>query len=90
MSMKNAAISVLGEICKPGTQKCLIRGQPVPCNQTDQGRGRNTSHLRESTLTVQNEELPSGAEVLLEGSLLGVKSHLETGYVIKLSVEYSR
>lgn len=79
--MKNAAISVLGEICKLGPQKHL-RGQPVPCNQTDQGRGCNTAHLRESTLTAQNEELPSGAEVLLEGCLLGVKSPMEMSVIL--------
>lgn len=60
-----------------GLRKCL-RGQPVPCNQTDQRQGHNTSHLTESILTIQSEELPSGAKVLLEDPLLGVKSNLET------------
>lgn len=39
-----------------GLRKCL-RGQAVPCNQTDWRQGHDNSHLRESILTVQNEEL---------------------------------
>lgn len=74
--MKNAAISVLGEICGLGAQKSL-RGQPVPCNQTDQSQGHDTSHLWEFILTAQHEELPTGAEIVFKDPPLGVEPNLE-------------
>lgn len=72
--MKNAAISVLSEICGPRAQKVSQRKASRPRNQTDLRQGPDTSHLRESILTVQSEELPTGTEVMLEGPPLGVES----------------
>lgn len=60
-----------------GLRKCLW-GQAVPRNQTDWRRGHDISHLRESILTVQNEELPLGPKVVLEDPPLGVESNWET------------
>lgn len=76
VSMKNAAISVLGEICGLGAQKSLT-GQPVPGNQTDQSQGHDTSRLWENILTAQREELPKGADIVLEDPPLGVEPNPE-------------
>lgn len=71
--MKNAAISVLSEICGLRTLESP-RGQPVPCRQTYQRRRHNTSHLRESVMTAQNGELLIRTKIVLEVPNLTVTS----------------
>lgn len=80
--MKNAAISVLSEICELELRE-LFKDLQFETQLSEDGIRTRLLHLKESSLTVQNEELLTETKVVLEEMALGKESKSGDIYVMQ-------